>query len=95
MKIKISATFEGKCDVCEEEKVVFTAGDEDTKRTVTICKDCAAENAGLQISDVVEKYGHADEAAFSGEAVSVQGMDKLMSKIAKLKEDEKEAAGNN
>jgi len=95
MKIKISATFEGKCDVCNEEKVVFTAGDEDTKRTVTICKDCASENAGLQISDVVEKYGHADAAAFSGDAVSIRGMDKLMSKVAQLKDDEKASTGNN
>jgi protein-arginine kinase activator protein McsA len=95
MKIKISATFEGKCDVCNEEKVVFTAGDEDTKKAVTICRDCAAENAGSQTSDIVEKYGHVDESLFSGDAVSIQGMDKLMSKIAKLKDDEKAANGNN
>jgi len=95
MKIKISATFEGKCDVCGEDKIVFTAGDEDTKKIVTVCRDCAALNAGLQTSDMIEKYGHVDETLFKGDAISIQGMDKLMSEVAKLKEKEKEAEGNN
>ncbi|MFH1623203.1 MAG: hypothetical protein ABIA12_01650 [Candidatus Aenigmatarchaeota archaeon] len=95
MKIKISATFEGKCDVCGEEKTVFTAGDEDTKKIVTVCRDCASANAGLQTSDMIERHGHVDEAIFKGDAISIQGMDKLMSEVAKLKEGEKEAEGNN
>jgi len=95
MKIKISATFEGKCDICGEESVVFTAGDEDTMKAVTICKSCANENAGMQTSDMVEKYGHVDESIFKGDAVSIKGMDKLMSKVAKLKEKEEESKGNN
>jgi len=95
MKIKISATFEGKCDLCGDEKVVFTAGDEDTHKAVTICNDCAALNAGMQTSEVVEKYGHTDEALFTGDAISIRGMDKLMSEIAKRKEKEEEEKGNN
>ena len=41
MKIKHSATFEGKCDICKKNAIVFTAGDEDTKKVVTVCKKCA------------------------------------------------------
>ena len=95
MKIKISATFEGKCDLCGDEKAVFTAGDEDTHKAVTICKDCAALNAGMQTSEVVDKYGHVDETLFTGDAISIRGMDKLMSEIAKRTEKEEEEKGNN
>ena len=95
MKIKISATFEGKCDLCGEEAVVFTAGDEDTHKAVTICRECASDNAGMQTSDIVEKHGHVDDDLFKGDAVCIQGMDKLMSKVAKLKEKEEESKGNN
>lgn len=64
MKIKLSATFEGKCDVCGKETTVFTAGDEETKRAVTICKDCSERLGETQTSDVIEKYGHVDEKSF-------------------------------
>ena len=64
MKIKISATFEGKCDICGKESNVFTAGDEDTKKVVSVCKECADKLGEMKTSDVVEKYGKVDEQSF-------------------------------
>jgi len=64
MKIKLSATFEGKCSICGKESMVFTAGDEDTKKTVTVCKECADKMGELQTSEVIEKYGKKDEKSF-------------------------------
>jgi len=64
MKIKLSATFEGKCSLCGKETVVFTAGDEDTKKTVTICKECADKLGDIPTSEVIEKYGKVDEKSF-------------------------------
>lgn len=65
MKIKLSAVFEGKCDICGKQKNdVFSAGDEDTGRVVSICKQCSEENPGLMLSDAIEKYGHEEKAAF-------------------------------
>lgn len=64
MKIKLSATFEGKCNFCHEEKIVFSAGDEDTKKTVTICKDCSQKMGSESLSEVVEKFGTTDEKSF-------------------------------
>jgi len=64
MKIKLSATFEGKCDLCKKTTLVFTAGDEDTKKAVTVCKDCSDKLGDMQTSEVIEKYGHVDEKSF-------------------------------
>jgi hypothetical protein len=64
VKIKLSATFEGKCDICGKETVVFTAGDEDTKRVVTICKEDSDKMGSTPTSEVIEKYGHVDEKTF-------------------------------
>ncbi len=64
MKIKISATFEGKCSICKKNKIVFTAGDEDTHRAVTVCKDCAERLKDETTSQVIEEYGKKDDAAF-------------------------------
>jgi len=64
MKIKLSATFEGKCDICSKKAIVFTAGDEDTKKAVTICKECSDKLGSMHTSEVIEKYGKADEKAF-------------------------------
>jgi len=64
MKIKLSATFEGKCSICGKESVVFTAGDEDTKKTVTVCKECTDRLGEMQTSEVIEKYGKIDEESF-------------------------------
>ena len=64
MKIKLSATFEGKCDICGKETIVFTAGDEDTKKVVTICKEDADKLGSTTTAEVIEKYGHVDEKSF-------------------------------
>ncbi len=64
MKIKLSATFLGKCNICKEEKIVFTAGDEDSKKVVTVCEDCAKKLGSMEVSEVIEKYGHKDEEVF-------------------------------
>jgi len=64
MKIKLSATFEGTCDICKKEAIVFTAGDEDMKRIVTICKDCVNNLKEMKTSEVIEKYGHIDKESF-------------------------------
>lgn len=71
MKIKLSATFEGKCDICSKETVVFSAGDEDTKKTVTICKECSDKLGSMQTSETIEKYGKVDEKAFE-EGVKIE-----------------------
>ena len=64
MKIKLSATFEGICDICGKKKIVFTAGDYDTKKAVTICKECSDKLGEMHTSEVIEKYGKIDERAF-------------------------------
>ncbi len=64
MKIKISATFEGKCSLCKKKKIVFTAGDEDTHKAVTICKECSDKMGSESVSDVIEKFGKKDEDVF-------------------------------
>ncbi|MBU5537273.1 MAG: hypothetical protein QW818_00825 [Candidatus Aenigmatarchaeota archaeon] len=64
MKIKISATFEGKCSICKKENFVFTVGDEDTYKTVTVCKDCADKLGDETTSQVIEEYGKKDVEAF-------------------------------
>jgi transcription elongation factor Elf1 len=71
MKIKLSATFEGKCSICGKEGTVFTAGDEDTKKTVTICKDCAERLGEMKTSEVIEEFGEKDEQAFKEEGVKI------------------------
>lgn len=65
MKIKISATFEGKCTFCKKKTKVFKAGDEDTKKAVMICKECAQEKATESLSDTIEKFGEKDEESFT------------------------------
>jgi len=64
MRIKLSATFKGKCSICGKEGDVFTAGDEDTKKTVTVCKDCAERLGEMKTSEVIEKFGKKNEEAF-------------------------------
>ncbi len=72
MKIKISATFEGKCSLCGEDSVVFTVGDEETKRAVTVCKACADRYSDMTTEEMVEKHGTIDEAPFQP-AVKFEG----------------------
>jgi len=64
MKIKLSATFEGRCDICKNEGTVFTAGDEDTKKVVTVCHECADRLNKMKTSEVIERYGHEDKKPF-------------------------------
>ena len=71
MNIKLSATFEGKCMLCKKETMVFTAGDEETKKTVTLCKDCSNNLGDIPISEAVEKHGVVDEKSFK-EGVRVE-----------------------
>ena len=64
MKIKLSATFEGKCTICKKETIVFTAGDEDTHKAVTVCKECAERLGTEATSQVIDEYGKKDDSAF-------------------------------
>lgn len=64
MKLKISATFEGKCDFCKKKSKVFTLGDEDTRKAVTVCKDCSGKMGSEKVSDIVEKHGKKNEKVF-------------------------------
>ncbi len=89
MKIKLSATFEGKCMICGKDKTVFSAGDEDTKKVITICEDCTKGIGDVPTSKVIEKYGKVDDKAFSGQGMSIKGLDKLQSELKKRKEDSK------
>ena len=86
MKIKLSATFEGTCMICGEDKVVFSAGDEDTKKVVTICEGCTKEMGDVPTSDVIEKYGQVNGEVFSG-GMEIKGLDKLQSELRKKKKE--------
>lgn len=66
MKIKLSATFEGKCSICKKDAIVFTAGDEDTHNVVTVCKECSDRLGTESLSQVIEEYGKKDDSAFKG-----------------------------
>lgn len=64
MKIKLSATYKGKCSICGKKTRVFTAGDEDTRRAVSVCKECADKLGNVPTAQVIEKYGKLDEDVF-------------------------------
>ncbi len=64
MKIKISATFYGKCSICGKEGLVFKVGDEDTKRVVTICEECVKKYGEVKVSDIIDEFGEKDEESF-------------------------------
>lgn len=64
MSLKISATYEGKCDLCGKKATVFSLGDEDSKKVLTICKECCEKLGAMKAEDAVEEYGHKDEQAF-------------------------------
>ncbi|HLC39482.1 MAG TPA: hypothetical protein VJJ76_01220 [archaeon] len=67
MKIKLSAVYEGKCDICGKvKKNVFSAGDEETGRVVTICRECSDERPGMMTSEAIERYVHEEKTAFEG-----------------------------
>lgn len=65
MKIKLSATFEGKCSICGNTTMVFRAGDEDDKKVVTVCKECADKLSNKTTEEIIEEYGTSDEQAFT------------------------------
>jgi transcription elongation factor Elf1 len=65
VKVKFSAKFEGKCDVCGKKGIAFTVGDEDSKKAVTICEKCVNKGEITDSAELIEKYGKVDEAAFS------------------------------
>ena len=65
MKIKISATFIGKCDICGKTTKVFKVGDEDTKMTLTICEECSKRYGKETIEDMIKKFGKKDKESFS------------------------------
>ena len=71
MNIKLSATFEGKCSICGKETIVFSAGDEDTHKAVTICKSCADNFGDKPTAEVIEEYGKVDDEAFK-EGVKIE-----------------------
>ncbi len=71
MKIKLSATFKGKCSICGKETIVFTAGNEDTKKTVNVCKECAERLGKMKTSEVIEEFGEKNEKAFE-EGIKVE-----------------------
>lgn len=64
MKIKISGTFEGKCSICKKESNVFSAGDDETHKAVTICKECADKMGDKTLEDAIKEYGKKDNKAF-------------------------------
>jgi len=76
--------------MCGKNKIVFSAGDEDTKKVVTICEDCAKEIGDVPTSEVVEKYGKADESAFTEQGMIIKGLDKLQTELKKRKEKKQE-----
>jgi len=88
MKIKISATFDGTCDICESEKLVFMAGDEDTKKAVCICQDCANKLGDTSTSEVIEKYGKENEEVFKSEGVEIKRLDEIQKKLEEKKSSE-------
>ena len=85
MKIKISATFEGICSVCGKDTIVFSVGDEDTKKVACVCKDCSDKLGDMPTSEVIEKYGKCDEEKFDSNGIRMEGLDKVSEKLEKIK----------
>ncbi len=85
MKIKLSATFEGDCMICKQNTVVFSAGDEDTKKVVTLCEECAKKLGNMSTSDVIEQYGRSAEKEAFSDGMQITGIDKLQEKLREKK----------
>ena len=64
MKIKISAMFEGTCDLCKREGKVFKVGNEDSKETLTICEDCVRKYKDRKVNEMIKEFGKKDEKSF-------------------------------
>lgn len=65
MNIKISATHEGKCDVCDKKGMVFTVGDEDTHTAASICKECSQKMGSETLTSLIEKFGKKNDTIFA------------------------------
>jgi hypothetical protein len=72
IKVKISATFHGKCDLCNEESDVVRFGDEDTKKVVTICRQCSKTITETRPDELIVKYGKLDDKPFE-QGVKIEG----------------------
>lgn len=64
MKVKFSPKFQHTCDICKKKSIVFTMGDEDSKRTVTICQKCVQTIGISDPAELIEKHGKVDEESF-------------------------------
>jgi len=65
VKIKISGTHQDKCNICNKEKHdVVTFGDEESKKTVNICRSCANSIGETSPEKLIEKHGILDEEPF-------------------------------
>ena len=78
MRIKLSATFQGKCDLCGKEGKVFKVGDEDTKISLTICEECAKKYKDRKVSEMIKEFGKKDEEAFKDTGIKVFKKEKRM-----------------
>ena len=64
MKIKISATFIGACNICKRKTKVFKMGDEESKLVVNVCDDCARKLGNESLESVIKKFGKINEKSF-------------------------------
>ena len=71
MRIKLSATFWGRCDLCGKNGKVFKVGDEDSKTSLTICEDCTKKYKDRKVSEMIEEFGKEDEEAFKDVGIEV------------------------
>lgn len=71
--------------ICCKDKVVFSAGDEDTKKVVTICEDCAKGLGNTPTSEVIDKYGKSAEKSAFSDGMQITGIDKLQEKLKEKK----------
>ena len=77
--------------ICGKEKIVFSAGDEETGKVVTLCEGCAKDIGDVSTSEVIEKHGKVDKEAFKNEgAINVMGLDKLQKKLEEKQEKDQE-----
>ena len=52
--------------ICKKKAIVFSAGDEETHKAVTVCKDCSIRLGTQTTYDVIQKYGKVGKRAFKG-----------------------------
>lgn len=64
MKVKFSPKFKHVCDICGKEGTVFTLGDEESKRAVTICESCINDGKITDPAELIERHGKVKEEPF-------------------------------